>query len=260
MLVLSLEARSFVMCKLTQIRRTILVNVCLLAIALILPVLAHGAESGVTLTPQQVIERLKEGNTRYVEGKSVHPNADSARREVTAKDGQHPIVTVLSCSDSRVPVELVLDQGIGDVFVVRVAGNVCRGDEAGAIEYGVDHVGTPVLVVLGHSKCGAVTAATMKANIHGNVAPLVASIQPAVARAQKEHPELHGKDLVPAVVEANVWQAIDDLFKASSIVRERVKDGKLKVVGALYDIESGKIQWLGERPKTEDTHEDHKSP
>ena len=208
--------------------------------------MATGSEGGATLTPQQVLDGLKDGNSRYVEGKSVHPNLDSARREATAKDGQHPNVTILSCSDSRVPVELLFDQGIGDVFVVRVAGNVCNVDEAGSIEYGVDHVGTPLLVVLGHSGCGAVTAVTMDAELHGNVAPLVAGIRPAVVRAKKEHPELHGKDLVPAAIEANVRQSIDDLLKISPVVRERVKDGKLKVVGALYDLKSGKIRWLGE--------------
>jgi carbonic anhydrase len=230
-------------------RQRALARVCLFAVVLLLPAMTQGAESGPSLTPQQVLDRLQEGNARFVAGKSLHPNSDSARREATVKDGQHPIVTVLSCSDSRVPVELILDQGIGDVFLIRVAGNVCNTDEAGSIEYGVDHVGTPLLVVLGHTGCGAVTAVATNAKLHGNVAPLVAGIQPAVARAQKEHPDLHGKDLVPAAVEANVWQAIDDLEKISPLVQERVKDGKLKIVGALYDLQSGKIRWLGERPQ-----------
>jgi carbonic anhydrase len=223
--------------------------VFLFTVALVLPTMTQAADGGATLTPQQVLDQLKEGNARYVEGKSLHPNLDSARREATVKDGQHPMVTILSCSDSRVPVELVFDQGIGDVFVIRVAGNVCNVDEMGSIEYGVDHVGTPLLVILGHSNCGAVTAAATNAKLHGSIVPVVASIQPAVVRAQKEHPELHGKDLVPAAVEANVWHSIDELFEKSEIVRERVQDGKLKVVGALYDVKSGEIHWLGERPQ-----------
>jgi carbonic anhydrase len=231
-----------------QSRRQSLVAAVLVGIVFVLPGAAREPNVGASLTPQQVLDHLKEGNARYVEGKSVHPHSDSVRREITAADGQHPVVTILSCSDSRVPIELVLDQGIGDVFVIRVAGNVCNVDEAGSMEYGVDHLGSPLLIVLGHTKCGAVTAATMEAKLHGNIAPVVAGIQPAVARAHKEHPDLHGKDLVPAAIEANVWQAIDDLFEKSSIVRERVKEGKLKVVGALYDVESGKIRWLGERP------------
>jgi len=232
----------------------------LFAIALVLPATAQGSDGGASLTPQQVLDQLQAGNARYVEGKSLHPNLDSARRDATVKGGQHPVATILSCSDSRVPVELVLDQGIGDVFVVRVAGNVCNADEAASIEYGVDHVGTPLVIVLGHTSCGAVTAAATHAELHGAIVPLVAGIQPAVVRAQQEHPGLHGKDLVPAAIEANVWLSIDNLFKTSSVVRQRVRDGKLKVVGALYDVQSGKIQWLGERLQKQGTDSGRSSP
>jgi carbonic anhydrase len=237
------------MFRLELFRGHIVSRFCLFAIMLALPAIAQGAGEGATLTPDEAMHSLQDGNLRYAAGKSVHPNTDTARREATVKNGQHPIASILSCSDSRAPVETVFDQGIGDLFVIRVAGNVCNVDEAGSIEYGADHLGTPLLFVRGHPQCGAVTAVATNAELHGNIVPLVAGIRPAVAKAQKDHPDLHGKDLVPAAIEANVWQSIDDLFKNSPIIRSRVKDGKLKVVGAEYDLETGKIRWLGEHPQ-----------
>jgi len=200
-------------------------------------------------SPDQALARLTEGNARFVVGDCLHPNSDQARRNETVADGQHPFATVLYCSDSRVPIERLFDCGIGDLFGIRVAGNVCNTNEAGSIEYGVDHLRTPLLVVLGHSHCGAVTAVTAGAELHGNIPPLVKSIRSAVAAAQKEHPDLHGKDLVPAATKANVWQSIDDLLKASPAVRKLVKDGKLKIVGAIYNLRTGKVDWLGEHPE-----------
>jgi carbonic anhydrase len=237
------------MLRLVLIRSQIVSRLCLFAIPLVLPAIALGAGEAAQVASGAAMRLLQEGNLRYVAGKSIHPNTNPARREATVKDGQHPIASILSCSDSRVPVETVFDQGIGDIFVIRVAGNVCNVDEAGSIEYGAEHLGTPLLIVLGHTQCGAVTAVATNAELHGNIVPLVAGIRPAVAKAQKEHPDLHGNDLVPAAIEANVWQAIDDLFKNSPIVRTRVKEGKLKVIGAEYDLETGKIRWLGEHPQ-----------
>jgi methyl-accepting chemotaxis protein/carbonic anhydrase len=201
------------------------------------------------LTPEQALDQLNRGNVRYVAGTSEHPHLTAERMAETARDGQHPMATVLTCSDSRVPAEELFDQGIGDVFVVRVAGNVCDTDEVGSIEYGVDHLGTPLLVVLGHSQCGAVTAVATGAALHGNIPPLVDNIRSAVESAQKAHPDLHGKDLVPAAITSNVWQSIDDLMRTSPAARKLVQDGKLKIVGAVYALEDGKVQWLGSHPE-----------
>ena len=122
-------------------------------------------EHGPGISPQQAMERLREGNARFQSAKSIHPDLGPARLRQTAEEGQHPFATILTCSDSRVPPELVFDQGVGDIFVVRVAGNVCGEDEAGTIEYGADHLKTPLLVVLGHSRCGAVTAVATDAKL-----------------------------------------------------------------------------------------------
>ena len=227
-----------------------LISVAVLAIcALAIRGLAVTDEAAPAVTPDQAIERLTAGNVRYVEGRPVHPNQSDARREQTAAQGQHPYSTILSCSDSRVPLEVLFDQGIGDIFVVRVAGNVCGVDEMGSIEYGVDHVGTPLLVILGHTECGAVTAAVTDAHVHGSIKPLVDRIAPAVARAKAAHPDLHGKELVPSATEANVWNSIEELFAHSEITRHCVESGKLKIVGAIYDVKSGKVRWLGEHPR-----------
>jgi carbonic anhydrase len=213
---------------------------------------ALASEPGPQITSGEAMHRLVDGNARFVRGESTHLNGDAARREQTAAGGQHPFVTILSCSDSRVPLELVFDQGIGDIFVIRVAGNVCGTDEMGSIEYGVDHVGTPLLVVLGHTECGAVKAAATHAEMHGYVKPLVARIAPVVAEAQAAHTELHGIDLVPAVTEGNVWQSVRELFEQSSTIRHCVQSGKVKVVGAIYDVKSGQVKWLGEHPRQRD--------
>jgi carbonic anhydrase len=219
---------------------------------LILCRFATASDAGPKVTPDEAVQRLTDGNARFVHGASTHPNATEARREQTAAGGQHPFVTILSCSDSRVPLELVFDQGIGDIFVVRVAGNVCGVNEMGSIEYGVDHVGTPLFVVLGHTECGAVKAAATEGEVHGNVKPLVAQIAPAVAAAQAAHPDLHGIDLAPAVTEANVWQSVKDLFAHSLTMRHCAQSGKVKVVGAIYDVKTGRVKWLGEHPRQAD--------
>jgi len=200
-------------------------------------------------SPAEALQKLVEGGERFVAGKSTHPRIDAKRLLETAENGQHPFATVIACSDSRVPVEVLFDQGIGDVFVIRVAGNVCDVDEIGSIEYGVDHLGTPVLVVLGHTCCGAVTAVATEAELHGSIPALVDNIAPAVKKAAAINPHLTKEELVPEAIKANCWQSIEDLLKTSSATRERVKAGKLKIVAAIYNIRTGKVGWLGAHPE-----------
>mgnify|MGYP006289472607 CR=1 FL=1 len=203
--------------------------------------------------PDEALEMLKSGNQRFAEGKSIHPRSGLDRTALAgqANQGDYAYATVLSCSDSRVPVERIFDAGVMDLFVVRVAGNVCNTDEIGCIEYGLAHVNTPVLVVLGHTQCGAVTAVTQA--VHGkggelerNIPPLVSSIEPAVRRAMSTHPDIQGEAIVPYAIEENIWQGIQNLFMASPAVRNLAKEGKAKIVGAMYDVGNGRIQWLAE--------------
>jgi len=198
--------------------------------------------------PDEALRTLRDGNDRFTAGTPGHPRQDVARAAATARDGQFPLATVLSCSDSRVPVEIVFDAGIGDLFVVRVAGNVADVDEIGSIEYGVGHLGTPLLVVLGHSKCGAVTAVVTDAEVHGLIPPLVENIRPAAAAARQAFPDLAAADLVPEAIRANVWQTIDDICHNSPATRELLAAGKLMIVGAVYDLETGSVNWLGPHP------------
>ena len=200
--------------------------------------------------PDEVLQMLRDGNERFWSGKATYPHTDAARLRLAGEEdqGEHAYATVIACSDSRVPVELIFDAGIMDLFVIRVAGNVCNTDEVGSIEYGLAHVHTPVLVVLGHTRCGAVTAATRA--VHGqtqklqrNIPPLVDSIVPAVKRAIDRHRDVHGDDIIRYAIEENVWQGIEDLFMKSPAVRKIVKSGKAKVVGAVYDVGTGKVAW-----------------
>jgi carbonic anhydrase len=201
--------------------------------------------------PDKVLQMLKSGNERFFTGKATHPQADAARLALAgrADQGKYAYATVITCSDSRVPVELIFDAGVMDIFVIRVAGNVCDTDEIGSIEYGLAHVNTPVLVVLGHTQCGAVTAVTRAIQGHGhklerNIPPLVDNIIPAVKRAIEQHKDVHGEEIIPYAIKENVWQGVEDLFMKSPAVRNIVKEGKAKVVGAIYDVGTGKIEWL----------------
>lgn len=201
-----------------------------------------------TVTADQALAFLTEGNARWVSNSPLAPNTESSRRAEVAENGQKPFVTVLTCADSRLPVERIFDRGVGDVFVVRVAGNVAGGSETGTIEYGVGHLKTPLLVVMGHTKCGAVAAAASGADVHGHIAELVSQITPAVERAKRANPSLTGNDLAAASVKENVWQTVFQLFKSSPEFLEAVQGGKLKVVGAVCDISTGKVEWMGEHP------------
>ena len=221
----------------------------------LLAILAAGAAlAGPTVvkpTPEQALTMLQEGNQRFFTGKALHPRQDQARLAQAGLEDQanHAFATVLTCSDSRVPVEEIFDAGIMDIFTVRVAGNVVDTDEAGSIEYGVAHVKTPVLVILGHTQCGAVTAVAHElqgrgSHLERNIIPLVENIIPAVRRAMDQHPELSGDAVVPFGIEENVWQGIHDLFMVSPTAREMAADGRTLVLGAIYDVGTGQVQWL----------------
>ncbi|MYL83889.1 carbonic anhydrase [Desulfovibrio aerotolerans] len=218
------------------------------AVTISMATAAMAFSGGAGIGADEALGRLKEGNTRYIGGAAVGPRQDAARRHETATGGQHPFATVLSCADSRVPVEVVFDQGVGDVFVVRVAGNVANTDEIGTIEYGAEHLGVPLVVVLAHTKCGAVTAVVKNEHVTENIGKLVAPIVPAVAGVKKRFVSADMDELISRSIEANMWQAIDDMYTKSPLLKKMAADGKIKVVGALYDIDSGNVRWFGEHP------------
>ena len=201
------------------------------------------------ISPDAALKMLQQGNQRFFCAGPERVNQNAKRRVETAEKGQHPFAVVLACADSRVPVEVLFDRGIGDIFVVRDAGNIATITDIGSIEYAVDHLGSPLIVVLGHSNCGAVTAAVQGGEAPPNIKAIVDFIAPAVTTAKNANPDKTGEALVPAAITANIWQAMADIFKNSPMIREKVKDGKLKLVGATYDIKSGKVSWLGPHPQ-----------
>lgn len=203
----------------------------------------------IKLLQTSTVSLLKEGNARFATGKPQYPNAEPARRAELAANGQEPLATILACSDSRDPVELIFDRGVGDLFVVRVAGNVAGVSETATIEYGVTHLGTPILVVMGHTKCGAVTAVVKGAELHGHLAALAKLIEPAASKAKADGTP--ADEAVPVAIQLNVWQQIEAILVSSPLVRAQAVAGKVDVQGAVYDIASGKVVWLGRHPDME---------
>jgi carbonic anhydrase len=209
--------------------------------------IAANDEPTGTVDSASALERLKAGNLRWVEDQTTHPRSDAKRRKQAA-GGQKPFAAVLTCADSRLPVERVFDQGVGDVFVVRVAGNVAGTSETGTMEYGAEHLHVPLLVVMGHSKCGAVAAAAGEGLPEGALGELVSQVKPSVERARKLNPSAEADEIVSEAIKENVWQTVFTLLKTSPVLSEKVRSGKLMLVGAVCDVASGKVEWLGEHP------------
>jgi len=196
------------------------------------------------MTPDEVIADLMAGNERFVAGNNTNQDW-LAQAGTTAAEGQFPKAIVLSCLDSRVPVEIVFDQAIGDVFVGRVAGNFENVDMLGSFEFGTAVAGSKAIVVLGHSSCGAVKGTIDQAQL-GNLTPTLANIEPAVRDAIRSSDERASSntDLVNRVIEANVRRTVADIQSRSEVLRGLVESGDLKVVGAVYDLATGQVTWL----------------
>lgn len=193
---------------------------------------------------KEALKQLKDGHARYMSGISKYPRIDPARRLRTAKEGQEPIASILACADARVPVETIFDKAFGEVFVVRVAGNVCEMAELASIEYGVLYLHTPLVVVLGHSKCGAVNAAISGGeDLKGSLPLLMKEIRPAVDATIKKNPDLKGIELENAAIEQNVRQSIAKILKSEKL-KKAVDEKKVMIVGAVRDLKSGKVRWL----------------
>lgn len=217
---------------------------CILALLLSLSASQQTFSAEPASNAEASLKKLKDGNMRYLSGLSNVPRVDVERRELTATQGQHPIATVLGCSDARVPPEIVFDQKFGNLFVIRVAGNVTGTSEVASTEYGVHYLGTPLVVVLGHSACGAVKAAVEKTPLDGKLPKLVELITPAVDAAKKAHPSAAGAELMEAAVEENVRHQMKELTTNSDVLKKAVASKKLMVVGAIRNIKTGRVRWL----------------
>nr|AOE13132.1 carbonic anhydrase [uncultured bacterium]CCG00163.1 Carbonic anhydrase [uncultured Flavobacteriia bacterium]CCG00897.1 carbonic anhydrase [uncultured Flavobacteriia bacterium] len=190
-----------------------------------------------SITPNKAIEMLKEGNQRFLNNNAVKRDLHAQVRETSG--GQNPYAVVLSCIDSRVPVELTFDQGIGDVFSARVAGNIINEDILGSIEYACGVAGSKAVLVLGHTKCGAVTSACKGVEV-GNITALLSKIKPAISEVQ----ERIGVVDVEEVTKSNVRQSIIEMRSKSTMLSGLEKEGSIKIVGAVYHVEDGRVTFL----------------
>jgi carbonic anhydrase len=203
---------------------------------------AHTKETQASISPQQAIQLLKEGNNRFIKNNPI--NRDLLDQVKDTSSGQFPFATILSCIDSRVSSELIFDQGIGDIFSVRVAGNFVNEDILGSMEFACKLAGTKVVIVLGHTACGAVKGACDDAKL-GNLTSLISKIKPAVT-AVTEPAEDHLRnssniDFVNTVAEKNVYMTIDNIRSQSPVLKEMEDEGAIKIIGAMYDIKDGAV-------------------
>lgn len=233
-----------------SVRRWAYVGVMSLAIGLCArgTVAGEDAHSRSPISASTAIEMLREGNLRFAGGSAQHPNTSPERIRETGS-GQRPFAVVLGCADSRVAPERVFDRGVGDLFVVRVAGNVASQNVLGSLEYATRDLGANLIVVMGHDKCGAVGAACTNQDVGGATKSVVNLIEPAVKTAHTKHPEAEGAGLVKFAVEENVWQSMRSLVGASADLQALVKSRTVRVVGAVYDVDTGSVRFMGEDPE-----------
>jgi carbonic anhydrase len=214
-----------------------LIAVAVLSIATTRAVTA--ADHEPTMSPEQSLKLLLEGNQRFVANKLEHPNQTPQRRAEVAK-GQHPFAAVLACADSRTPPEIIFDRGLGDIFTVRVAGNVADQVVIESLDYSVKHLGVRVVMVLGHRRCGAVIAAVdgHEGTDDQDVGPMLSELRPAVAASKGE-----AGDPVENAVRENVKLVVKNLATSQEL-SAMVKSGELKIVGGIYDLDTGTIEML----------------
>tara|TARA_B100001287_G_scaffold9437_1_gene7291 strand:+ start:4584 stop:5186 length:603 start_codon:yes stop_codon:yes gene_type:complete len=190
-----------------------------------------------SISPSAAIEMLKEGNKRFLD--KNEKERDLHIQVKSTSTGQFPFAVVLSCIDSRVPVELIFDQGIGDIFSARVAGNIINEDILGSIEYACGVAGSKAILVLGHTKCGAVTSACKGVEL-GNITALLSKVKPAILNVQKRDGDVE----VEEVTKANVNQSIKEIRENSKILADLENEEKIKIVGAVYNVENGRVSYL----------------
>jgi len=205
---------------------------------------AVASSGGSSVTADEALNKLKEGNIRFVSGKQSHAGCDLGTVKTLA-GGQKPYAIILTCSDSRVSPELMFDAGLGELFVVRVAGNITDPALIGSVEYAAEHLGTPLVMVLGHEKCGAVKATVdSKGKAEGNIGAIVKAIAPALTKtkAAKKVSEKDGAQFAEAVADENITLVKSNLTKQSKILKHLVESNKLKIVAAKYHIDNGDVE------------------
>ena len=201
---------------------------------------AHNKETQAQMTPRKALQFLQEGNDRFINNLKANRNLLEQVNET--RDGQWPFATILSCIDSRTSAELIFDQGLGDVFSVRIAGNIVNTDILGSMEFACKVAGSKLIVVLGHSKCGAVKGACDHVEM-GNLTELLSKIQPAVYQEKETTDNRTSKnsEFVENVAEINVKRNVKNIIERSFVLEQMLEEGQIGIVGAMHDIESGKV-------------------
>ncbi len=208
----------------------------------------HSKEYLQTLTPYQGYELLREGNKRFINNLKTHH--DHLELINQTREGQYPFAVILSCMDSRTSVELVFDQGLGDLFSIRVAGNIVNNDILASIEYAIKYIGTKVLMVLGHTECGAIKSAKQGVT-DGHITDLLKRIQPSITKAMLDDKEYQFED---KVAYANVENSLQEILTRSTIVKEMFEKNQIGIVGGVYNIENGQVDFF--KNLTKKTRED----
>lgn len=232
-------------------RRSLFRRVCCgagVALGASMPLAAHAAAGKKTdLTPDQALKLLRDGNEKFVTDSPVRAVTGRERRLEIAR-GQIPFAVLVSCADSRVPPELLFGRGLGELFIVRNAGNTVDATALGSIEYAVAELGVPLIVVLGHERCGAVDAAVSvvekNTTFPGSIGTMIEPIIPAVLRAKASASGATGDALLDASVRENVKRVVNRLTNSEPILLDPLRSGKLKVVGARYDLDDGKVEFF----------------
>lgn len=206
---------------------------------------AHTKETQATMTPAKALHILKEGNQRFINNLKINRNLLEQANDT--KDGQFPFAIILSCIDSRTSAELIFDQGLGDIFSVRVAGNIVNKDILGSMEFACKLAGSKLIVVLGHSKCGAIKGACSGAEL-GNLTGLLEKLRDSVEHVQAEFPDTDvcAPDFVRAVEQQNVLTTMGKILEGSPVLRELVEAGEIGIAGGYYEVGTGKVEFIQE--------------
>jgi carbonic anhydrase len=215
-------------------------RICVIALILALSVCAWAVETESGIGHDQALTALMVGNARYVAGTPQVWSAGQDKRDLLSQ-GQHPVACVITCSDSRVSPEILFDQSLGDIFVIRLAGNVVTPEAVGSAEYAIEHLHVPLVVVLGHTSCGAIAAAMAEPDLTGPIGTIVSRIKPSVEIAKLKG--FIGDDLSAAVAGENARRGTQSLLECSRAIEEAVNKGDVAVLSAIYDIQSGKVNW-----------------
>lgn len=200
-------------------------------------------EMQAAITPKKALELLKDGNQRFINNLKINRNLLQQANETS--DGQHPFAVILSCIDSRTSAELIFDQGLGDIFSVRIAGNIINEDILGSMEFACKVAGSKIIVVLGHTKCGAVKGACDHVEM-GNLTALLTKIRPAVEdeTSTKENRNSSNNDFVEKVTNLNVQRTVNSIIQRSPILKEMIEKNEIQIVGGVHDITSGEVTFF----------------